>query len=133
MLTCRMNKVPQEIRIAIVDDHDILLDVIRQTLETIDFFQIEILASNGLDLIEQMEKKEIDLVILDIQMPVMNGIQTLNYLKTCHGELKVIMLSSLDGEDIIEKVKLLGADGFVMKNGTDKLIEEIKKVMNLNR
>lgn len=78
-----------------------------------------------------MEKKEIDLVILDIQMPVMNGMQTLNYLKTCHSDLKVIMLSSLAEEGIIDKYKQLGADGYVIKSGAEELIDEIKKVMNL--
>lgn len=121
----------QEIRIAIVDDHDMLRDAIRLALQTIDSFQIEILARHGQDLIEQMEKKEIDLVILDIQMPVMNGMQTLNYLKTCHSDLKVIMLSSLAEEGIIAKYKQLGADGYVVKSSTEELIDEIKKVMNL--
>lgn len=122
----------QEIRIAIVDDHDMLRDAIRQALQTIDSFQIEILAKHGQDLIEQMEQKEIDLVILDIQMPVMNGMQTLNYLKTCHSDLKVIMLSSLAEEGIIAKYKELGADGYVVKSGAEELVDEIKKVMSRN-
>ncbi len=125
-----MTNTLQKIRVAIVDDHDMLREALRLMLEHAGIVQIKIIAMHGQDLIEQMKEKEIDLVILDIQMPVMDGMQTLNYLKTNHRDLKVIMYSSLGDEEIIKKYKLHGADGYVVKSKAIELIDEINMVMN---
>jgi DNA-binding NarL/FixJ family response regulator len=117
------------IRVALVDDHAI----VRQGLESMlrDFHQIALLiiATNGQDFLNQLEEQPVDIVLLDIEMPVLSGIQTLQQLSTQFPEVKAIMLSMHDDPDIALECLRLGAASYLLKEcSLSEMIGAIEKV-----
>lgn len=87
-------------------------------------------AANGLETLDILEKEKVDIVFLDINMPVLNGIETMKQIKQKHPTTKVIGLSMMDEVNIIKQFMGLGARGFLLKNsGKAIILESISKVM----
>lgn len=99
--------------ILIVDDSDFMRMMLKDILSSEGHFVIE--ACNGMECLTILQTKQVDICILDINMPVMNGIQTLEVIKKKYPTLKVIMLSIQSTEETVKKVLSLGATGFVAK------------------
>jgi DNA-binding NarL/FixJ family response regulator len=99
----------------IVDDHPIfrrsLVRLISLFNRNFNFFE----AGNGLEALEITEKNEIDLIVLDIQMPKMNGVECLREVKQRAEETKVIILTQFDEPSLIVLLAQIGADGFLLK------------------
>lgn len=121
-----MNKV---IRIAIADDHQLFRDTLANYLSIESAFKVDLTASNGSELIFNLRKNKIDVILLDIRMPVLNGWQTLKILNERYPEIKVIMLSMFESDShIVEGIKL-GARSFLCKDcNPDTLVEAIYTV-----
>ena len=119
----------EQIRIAIADDHQLVLDGIKALIEGEREIHLVAEGSNGRDLCLITDNFKVDLVLVDIDMPIMNGIQATEVIKKKHPEVKVIVLSMHNEKGIIQKVLETGADGYLLKNvGRDELIGAIKKV-----
>jgi two-component system invasion response regulator UvrY len=104
------------IRIAMADDHKIVLQGFAGLLENFGF-EVIILAVNGKDLIEQIKKSKTvpDVCVLDVFMPIMNGLETIVELKRRWPEMPVLVLSGMDKPQYIKRMLLEGANGYLAK------------------
>lgn len=104
------------IRIAIADDHNMFRDILAKRLNLEDIFEVVIVAPNGHDLLETMEKIDCDIILLDMNMPVKNGKETIHSIRKKYGELpRIIVLSMFDEKLIIKKCIKSGANSFMSK------------------
>jgi len=104
--------------IAIVDDHLLFAQSLEALVSSFGDYEVIFHATNGKNFIEALEKgtTQPDVVLLDINMPIMNGIETMNWLKQNHPEIKSIALSMDDSEETIIKMLRLGAKGYLLKD-----------------
>jgi len=119
------------INIALIDDHTLFRSGIKALLSRQTEFSIVGEASDGFSGVKLVEQIRPDVVLLDLNMPQMNGRDALAQILSSRPEQKVIMLTvSEDSEDLTECIRL-GASGFLLKNiNANYLIESIKKVVN---
>ncbi|MCW4469515.1 response regulator transcription factor [Flavobacterium sp. MFBS3-15] len=107
----------QKIRIAIADDNTFLL---RSVAEKLSFFanaDVRFHALNGEELLKKLgDSHKIDVVLMDIEMPVLNGIEATTQLKQRYPQIKVIMLTVFDNDENIFKSIKAGADGYLLKD-----------------
>ncbi len=99
--------------ILVVDDSDFMRMMLKDILSADGHKMIE--ACNGMECLSILQTEQVDICILDINMPVMNGIQTLEIVKEKYPNLKIIMLSVQSTQEMVEKTLTLGANGFVAK------------------
>ncbi|WP_040251751.1 response regulator [Psychroserpens mesophilus] len=104
------------IKIAIVDDNTFLIKAVKEKLSFFDTFNIKCTAMNGSDLLAQIEDNHnIDLILMDIEMPVLNGIETTEIIKQKYPHIKIIMLTVFDNDENIFNAIKAGADGYLLK------------------
>ncbi|MBL7942049.1 MAG: response regulator transcription factor [Flavobacteriales bacterium] len=103
------------IRVAIADDHVLLRKGLVQLLSD-SGFKVVADADNGKELIKQLIEKETDIVLMDINMPVMNGMETTHALRREFPSVKVIALSMFDDEMYVIRMIGAGARGYVLKD-----------------
>ncbi len=104
------------IRLVVVDDHSLFRRGLVSLLDEMVDFQVVGEASNGQDALPIIETTRPDIVLLDINMPVLDGIQTLGAIRKLYPEQKVLMLTiSQNDEDLIGAI-VTGANGYVLKN-----------------
>ncbi|WP_169314444.1 response regulator transcription factor [Pedobacter arcticus] len=111
-----MHKTP--ITIAIAEDNRFALKACLSKLSFYSDLVISMTAFNGQELLAQISKKQIDLILMDIQMPGMNGIETTVLIKRQHPQIKVLMLTNFDDDENIFKAIMAGADGYLLKEET---------------
>lgn len=117
------------ITVLIVDDHKIIRDGIKSLLEDAPNIQIVGEASNGLEAIEFFKKQPTDIVIMDIRMPEMGGIETTKFLTDNYPGVKILALTMHDEEAFISKMLHAGASGYLLKNvGKEEFISAIHKI-----
>ena len=103
-------------RLAIVDDNTFLQKTIQDKLAFFDDVSIKFKAMNGLELLEKLEKNHnLDLILMDIEMPKMNGIEATAIIKSKFPQIKIIMLTVFDNDENIFKAIKAGADGYFLK------------------
>lgn len=125
-----MTLSPQH-RILLVDDHPMMRHGIRQMLELEDDFLIVGEASQGEEALSLIEPLQPDLVLLDNNMPQMNGIETLRRLRAMHYTGKVLLFTVSDAEDDIRDALRLDADGYLLKDmEPELLIQYIRDALN---
>jgi len=104
------------IRIAIVDDNTFLQKTIQDKLSFFADVEVRMKAIHGQDIIEKLEKNHnIDLILMDIEMPKMNGIEATAIIKSKFPQIKIIMLTVFDNDENIFKAIKAGADGYFLK------------------
>ncbi|WP_419911596.1 response regulator [Hoeflea sp.] len=117
------------IRLVIVDDHDLLREGIRSRLADEDFVDIVGEGSNGRQAVELCRSLEPDMVLLDISMPEMNGLEAAKKIKQSRPETKILFLSIYDNEEYVQEALRIGANGFVLKDvSKDEMINAIRSV-----
>jgi len=117
------------IRIALADDHNLFAKGIQGILEDEEDFEVLGVFPNGKDLCEFITENKIDVVLTDLNMPVMDGFMVLEHCKKRHPDLKVIILSMYDDEKIYKKCLTKNADAFILKDADpDELIFTIHEV-----
>jgi DNA-binding NarL/FixJ family response regulator len=117
------------IRIIIVDDHAVVRRGLKQILdETLDLVVADE-ASSGFELLEKVKKTKFDVVLLDISMPGIDGLDTLKELKIIKPELPVLIFTVYPEDQYAVRVLKAGASGYINKETEpDKLIDAIRKV-----
>ncbi len=121
------------VKVALVDDHKILVDSLKMSLKDEPEIEVAITAYNGKELMEALKSTEVDIVLLDINMPEMDGIETIKVLKKDYPNINVIILSTLDETRLIRQILKLGAMGYVLKNTSkDELVRAINVVYGNN-
>ena len=119
-----------KINVVITDDHKMVREGIKQLLELKDSISVVGMASDGLECISVLKDKKPDLLLLDINMPVNNGLQTLEKIKKMNLDVKVILLTVHNEVDYLLKAIEVGADGYDLKDsGSAELINAIEIVM----
>ena len=118
------------IRILLADDHTIVRDGIKYLLDEEDNLEIIGEASNGLEALKLVDELQPDLLIIDVRMPEMNGIEAVEILNQKSTKTKAIVLSMHDSEEYILKSIKAGASGYLLKD-TDKK-EFIKAIYTVN-
>ncbi|WP_040756389.1 response regulator transcription factor [Winogradskyella psychrotolerans] len=117
--------------IIIADDHLMFLEGINTILSDMQEIGDVHLATEGKQVLRLLNQFEIDLIISDISMPKMDGIELLTELKKKHSSVKIIMLSMLDNHRTVHKVIQKGADGFVPKfTSKEELQKAVRTVLN---
>lgn len=119
-----------KIKILLVDDHTLFRSGLRFLLETQDDFEIIGEASDGLEGVKLAESLHPDVVLLDLDMPIMQGREALPQLLSSQPDLAVLILTvSEDGADLTECMRI-GARGYLLKNiNTDFLLNSIRKAV----
>ena len=119
-----------KIRVIIADDSDFVRDGMKIILEVDDDFEVIGCAANGREAIELAEKERPDVFLMDIQMPVMDGIEATKYIAE-HDLGKVLILTTFDDDELVRQALLCGAKGYLIKNHTpDHLKQMIRSVYN---
>ncbi|EGR2795601.1 response regulator transcription factor [Vibrio navarrensis] len=117
------------IRIVIVDDHQVVLDGFIARLEIEPEIEVVGTASNGLEALDAVRRHKPDVVLMDISMPIMNGIEATRLIKEEFPESKVLMLTMHDNREYIMKVMQEGAVGYMLKEiSAEKMVQAIKTV-----
>ena len=118
-----------KIRVLLVDDEEEFVETPAQRLEVREFDVTT--ALNGADALERLEDKEIDLVILDLQMPGVDGIAVLREIKELKPLIEVIMLTGhATVETAIEGMKLGAFDFLIKPTETEELVEKINRAFD---
>jgi len=121
----------KEVSILIVDDHQIIIDGIKSLLHDQDEFRVAGEACNGKEAIEFLKLFPVNIVLLDIDMPVMNGIEATKKIKAEFDDIRVIILTMHNESGLINSLVASGADGYILKNSDQhELILAIQKVAN---
>ena len=100
-------------KLLIVDDEAEICEFLKSFFEDRDFKVAT--AHNGIAALEQVERFQPDVALLDIQMPGMDGLQTLKKMKDTYPKLKVIMVTAVETQEKIEEAMRLGADNYITK------------------
>jgi len=117
------------IKIALADDHVLVRAGLVQIINNQEEFGISGEASNGFELLELLKERKTDIVLLDIDMPVMDGKATLEQIVIDFPDVKVIMLSVHEHDSFIVHMMKAGASGYLLKDcDPEELIQAIKKV-----
>jgi YesN/AraC family two-component response regulator len=117
------------IRILLVDDQTLLCEVLQSWLEAEEDFQVVGRAYNGQIAIEQVEALKPDLVLIDIEMPVMDGLTATQIICQRWSNIKVIVLSGYEDEAYLAKSLQAGAKGYLLKNmAASELVKTIRSV-----
>jgi DNA-binding NarL/FixJ family response regulator len=115
-------------KIIIADDHTLFRNGLRILLNNMDNYRVIAEAANGKQFLEQLETEMPDLVLLDINMPVMDGIEAATIAHGKYPALKIITLSMYGEEDYYYKMVNAGVKGFVLKNSD---IKEVKTALDV--
>lgn len=104
--------------IVIVDDHTLFAESLESLINNFSDFEVQYVVNNGQELIDKLSINGNlpDIVLLDINMPVMNGIQTMSWLKNNQPDINVLALSMDDDEETIIKMLSFGAKGYLLKD-----------------
>ncbi|MGY6523438.1 MAG: response regulator [Mongoliitalea sp.] len=117
------------IRIAIADDHKLFAKGIESLLEEEEGFSIKGIFLNGNDLVDFVTKKNVDIVITDMNMPGLDGVGVIKAVKDISTKIKVIVLSMYDDQHIYDKCIKSGASAYMLKDSDpNELIYTIREV-----
>jgi DNA-binding NarL/FixJ family response regulator len=117
------------INIIIADDHTIFLEGITALISS-EYINVVANCKNGQEVLDFLKKQEVDLVISDINMPVMDGITLVKKITKLHPKTKTMMLSMYEERHIINKAIKAGANGYMSKNaGKKEILNAIENCM----
>lgn len=119
-----------KIKVIIADDSDFVRDGMKIILDVDEDFEVLGCAANGKEAIELAKQKRPDVFLMDIQMPVMDGIEATEYIVS-HNLGKVLILTTFDDDELVQKALHNGAKGYLIKNHTPEHLKQmIKSVYN---
>lgn len=122
------------IRIALADDHQLFREGLQRLLQDENDFELLWTAADGREVLERIKNKQPDILLLDIQMPYLNGIDTIHHIKTVYTHIPIIVLSMHNEKPYIKAVYDLGAAGYLLKNAAnDVLTYAIRQVAEGNK
>ncbi len=119
----------KNIRVLIVDDHQIMIDGIKSMLSNEPDIIVVAHANNGSQAMDILKNVEVDVVLMDVEMPVMNGIDATRLVSQKYENIRIIALTTYDEKSIINTMLEAGAKGYILKNiNRDILVQAIKTV-----
>ncbi len=112
------------INVMIADDHSMVREGIKQLLELDGDIIVNAEASNGKQCIEILNEKQTDVLLLDINMPNMNGLQVLQYIRETKIKVKVLILTIHNEVEYLIRAVEIGVDGYVLKDSDSSLLKK---------
>jgi DNA-binding NarL/FixJ family response regulator len=117
------------IRVLLADDHVVVRAGIRQFLEQSTGIQVVAEAGNGQEAVELLEKHQPDVAVLDIQMPLMSGIEVTRWIRSRRLAIGVLVLTAYDDDPYVQAVLKAGANGYVLKSSQpDEIVQAVLDV-----
>ena len=124
-----LDAVKPKIRIVVADDHPIFRDGLCRLLALEEDFEVVGLAQDGRQVLDLLEQQEPDILLLDLKMPGLDGLATLQKLQAAKRKTKVIVLTASEDKNEFVQAMKLGTSGIVLKQtATELLIKSIRKV-----
>lgn len=121
----------QQIKVSIADDHKIFRDGIRMALKDRDFLKILWEAEDGKDLMHKLRLKQPDVLLMDIRMPEMDGINAIGLIRKEYEHIKIVVLTMYDDQEMITKMMEMGANAYLTKTtDPDEIYQAILTCMN---
>lgn len=121
----------ENIKIVLIDDHQLFREGVKRILDFEPAFEVVAEADDGSEAVMIVEEYNPDVVIMDINMPTVNGVEATKHLIDANHETKVIILSIHDDENYVTHALKTGAQGYLLKEmDADTLIEAVKVVAN---
>lgn len=121
----------KKVNVLLADDHAIVLEGLKVVLSADEQIDIVGMVQNGEEVLQFVKRNAVDVVILDINMPVMDGITCARTLKRDFEDIKVIILTMYAQKSFVEEILKIGIEGCLLKNNTGKeLIEAVMRVMS---
>ena len=113
------------IKIGVIDDNSFLIKAIKEKLSFFDDLQIKFTAIHGEDLLQKLaENHNVDVLLMDIEMPVLNGIEATKAVKNKFPQIKIIILTVFDNDENIFNAIKAGADGYLLKEVDPKSLHQ---------
>lgn len=121
-----------KIKVVVVDDNAFLTNALIEKLSFFEEIEIKYSAINGAQIVKKIEDdNNVDLILMDVEMPIMNGIEATNIIKQKYPHVKIIMLTVFDDDENVFKAIQAGADGYLLKEINAKnLYEGIQETLN---
>lgn len=123
-----------KIRVLLADDHAILRKGLHALLDRVNDIEVIGEAQTGLEAIRQADENQLDVLVMDIGMPELNGIEATKRIKKQHPDIQIIILTVHSNEEYVSQIFHAGASGYIMKDSApDELIEAIRSVARGNK
>ncbi|MEN0004590.1 MAG: response regulator transcription factor [Bacteroidota bacterium] len=110
------------IKLAIADDQVLFRKGLRLILRAYQEIELIIEASNGQELIAAIAQEEPDVILMDLRMPVMDGMEATEQIKVQYPKIKILLLTSYDEEELINHLMRVGANGYLLKNEEPEIL-----------
>jgi DNA-binding NarL/FixJ family response regulator len=121
------------IKLIICDDQEVVCQGLKAILSTSDNLQVIGIANNGVEALELLEKNKVDVVLMDLKMPVMNGIHATKAIKEKYPEIKILVLTTYDADAWLFDAIRNGADGYLLKDTSrEALMQAIEEIVGGN-
>lgn len=111
-------------KLIIADDHQLLADGLISVLKEATEWEVLAPVNNGRELLNRLAAEPVDLVILDLNMPQLDGIKTLEIIKKQYPAIKILVLTNYNQPQLLAEVRKLGADGYLLKNSSTDLLKK---------
>lgn len=120
------------IRIAVAEDNSFLAKAITEKIELFDELRLKFIAQNGAELIEMLQEDiNVDIILMDIQMPQMDGIDATEIVRAKYPQIKIVMLTVFNDDENIYNAIKAGANGYLLKDtDPETLFNGLKEVLN---
>lgn len=119
------------IKILIADDQELIRESLKIILGSHENIEIVDVVSNGYEVLETLKKHEVDIILMDIRMPKMDGVYCTKVVKEQHPEIKIVILTTFDDDEYIFSALKYGASGYLLKDvGMEELYEDIMIIYN---
>lgn len=117
------------VKVILTDDHQMFIEGLSELLFKIEGVELVATANNGKEALDLLETHACDLVIIDIHMPVLDGIETTKLIKLNYPQTRVLILSMDNEINLIKSILQAGASGYILKNtGREELRKAIMKI-----
>ncbi|EDP97659.1 response regulator transcription factor [Kordia algicida OT-1] len=124
-------KQKTKLNIIIADDHQIVIDGLKSLLVAHPHIKVVGEASDGEEALKLIENNTVNIAVLDISMPKMNGVETTKIIKKKYPYIKILILTMHDGDEFIHELFEIGADGYILKNrGKEEFVEALETINN---
>ncbi len=111
-------------KLVIADDHPLLIDGVQKLLEEMDSVTVTATVSNGWELLTFLRREPADIVLLDLQMPRLDGIESLKILHRDFPALRIIIFTNYGEQKLIREIKALGAHGYLLKDSPAVILKQ---------
>ena len=117
------------IQLLIADDHQVLIEGLKMLLTSHETITVAHTVNNGRAVLEVLKKHPIDVILLDINLPLMNGLEVCKAVKRIYPQVKILALTMLNKGSFVQQMLKNGASGYLLKNvGHQELVEAIQTV-----